>query len=66
MVPMVSLQRCMAILHMNLASKTAPAKPCDRWRATIQASELLEYEFKETERLDARIARQARHCAVPN
>jgi hypothetical protein len=28
--------------------------------ATIQASELLKYEFKETELLEARITRQAR------
>jgi hypothetical protein len=27
------------------------------------ARELLEYEFKETERLEARIARQTRYCA---
>jgi hypothetical protein len=27
------------------------------------ARELLEYEFKETERLEARIAQQTRHCA---
>jgi len=27
------------------------------------ARELLEYEFKETERLETRIARQTRHCA---
>jgi hypothetical protein len=29
----------------------------------VYARELLEYEFKETERLEARIARQTRHCA---
>jgi hypothetical protein len=36
-----------------------------RWLAgaTIQASELLEYESKETERLEARITRQTRFCA---
>jgi hypothetical protein len=32
-------------------------------RPITYARELLEFEFKETERLDARIARQARHCA---
>ena len=29
----------------------------------VYARELLEYEFKETERLEARITRQTRHCA---
>ena len=29
----------------------------------IFASEILEYDFKETERLEARIARQTRYCA---
>ena len=36
-----------------------------RWvaGAIMQASELLEYESKETERLETRIAKQTRHCA---
>jgi hypothetical protein len=29
----------------------------------MHASEILEYEFKETERLEARIAKQTRYCA---
>jgi len=29
----------------------------------IYASEILEYDFKETERLEARIAKQTRYCA---
>ena len=32
-------------------------------RAIMQARELLEYELKETERLNAMIVKQTRHCA---
>ena len=32
-------------------------------RAIIKARELLEYELKETERLNAMIVKQTRHCA---
>ena len=31
-----------------------------RW---LDRSEFLEYDFKETERLEARIAKQTRYCA---
>jgi len=32
-------------------------------RAIMQARELLDYELKETERLNAMIVKQTRHCA---